>query len=190
MDPVLRTNEFHDVVLLSGGIDSAACLHLCLRSDASPTALFVGYGQLAEAAERKASALVAGQLGVPWSEVSARIATPIGAGLVPHRNLFLLSIALAGLKLPIGRVWIGVHAGTGYPDCSPEFIKAMQRAVDVSDNGRISICAPFLEWHKEDVLSYAKATDLPLSNTWSCEASANQPCLQCLSCQDRAAFHV
>jgi 7-cyano-7-deazaguanine synthase len=60
------------LVLLSGGIDSAACLDFYLDLGRTPCALFVDYGQLAARAELRAALAVADYYSVPIVACDAR----------------------------------------------------------------------------------------------------------------------
>lgn len=192
-DTVVRdaTAAASSLVLLSGGIDSAACMHFCLDQHANASAVFVSYGQPAEEAERRASRRVAEYYGVDWFEINVKLSSPIPLpGLVPNRNLSLVALALLGMKENPASVVIGMHAGTDYLDCSPEFVHGVQAVLDHTSGGTLVVEAPFLQWTKEDIVVYAQAHNVPLHLTWSCESDRKDPCGRCLSCLDREASSV
>ena len=176
------------LVLASGGVDSATLLWLCAEQDIEPTALFVDYGQAAAKSEAKAVTTLCSGLRVPWREVRYR-GSKFGAGEIRGRNAFLLNTALMEFPTQSGVVAIGIHAGTGYDDCSPEFIDVMQRSYQLHTGGSITIAAPFLHWTKHQVFSLATHLNVPITQTYSCEA-ANSPCNKCRSCVDRRPFPI
>lgn len=143
------------VVLLSGGLDSTACLFWSLKRGYAPVALSVRYGQRhgRELSSARAVAKAAGvplreaSLSLPWlgssSLTNRRMSLPetplagIGRGgipstYVPGRNTVFLALA-ASLADAIGAeaVVIGANAldYSGYPDCRPPFLRAFGRVV-------------------------------------------------------------
>ncbi len=146
------------VCLLSGGLDSAACLALARRDGFSCYALTFDYGQRhrfeLEAARRVAAALgaerhVVTQIGLDafgGSALTADIAVPKARSLaemsqgipityVPARNTIFLSFALAWAEvLESADIFIGVNAldYSGYPDCRPEYIEAYERMANLA----------------------------------------------------------
>jgi 7-cyano-7-deazaguanine synthase len=80
-----------------------------------------------------------------------------------------------------GLLAIGIHAGTSYYDCSPSFLSRVEVLVRECSDGRVSVVAPFIEWSKDDVYSYFKAAQLPLHETYSCEAGVVPSCGDCAS---------
>lgn len=172
-------------VLLSGGMDSAACLGFYIDQGVLPSAVFVGYGQPAEHDEEKASHQVAAFYDVALTAVTYRPHRKFAAGYIPHRNAFLVACGLMELGDGRGVLAIGVHEGSSYPDCEPQFLEAVQRMSDVTTGGRISIQAPFLAWSKPSVLGLCDRLEVPLNLTWSCENRGPLPCGGCASCIDR-----
>jgi 7-cyano-7-deazaguanine synthase len=175
------------LVLLSGGIDSAACAHF-LKSDADVQGLFLDFNQSAANQERKAAKILATQLDIPFEEFSIRPAGQRGAGELVGRNAFLLSTALF---LSAGRhnvIAIGIHAGTPYYDCSPAFERLMAQVIAEQTDSRVTLLAPFVDWTKGDVFSYFETTGLRAADTYSCEAGTNPVCGRCASCRDREAL--
>lgn len=169
-------------VLLSGGVDSALVATLLLQGGRPTSALFVDYGQPAARAELTASRAVAGHLGVAWRQVAvAGLAVP-ASGETPGRNDLLLAVAAAAA--PGCDLAVGVHAGTGYADCSPAHRDAWQALLDRQHGGTLRVLAPLIDLGKAEVLGLAADSAVPFSLTHSCEAG-NDPCGRCLSCLDR-----
>jgi 7-cyano-7-deazaguanine synthase len=182
--PTIR--EGHGLVLASGGIDSSTLLALARVEGLPPSALFVDYGQAASAAEAVAVTAICSQLGVPLYVVRCG-GMSFGEGEIRGRNAFLLQTALMRLPWPSGTVLIGVHAGTGYRDCSPEFVELMQQSFDFHTGGAISVAAPFVDWTKGEIYQLALRLGVPLRRTYSCEAGS-VACNSCRSCLDRQAL--
>lgn len=176
------------LVLLSGGIDSSALLWLCVEQGIEPIALFVDYGQAAADSEGAAVARLCSALGTPWQTVR-HSGSVFGVGEIRGRNAYLLHTALLEFPTQSGVVAIGIHAGTGYDDCSPDFVDAMQRSYQLHTGGAVSIAAPFLNWTKDQVYSLATYLSVPITQTFSCEAS-NTACNRCRSCIDRHLLRV
>ena len=77
---------------------------------------------------------------------------------VPFRNgLFLSAAASMALSLGCGAIYYGAHhddwAGNAYPDCSREFVDAMNRAIVEGTGGELHLCAPFVEMSKADIVA-------------------------------------
>ena len=172
------------LILASGGVDSSTLLWLLAEQGLAPAALFVNYGQAAADAESSAVARVCSAMGAPLRCVRYS-GTTFGSGEIRGRNAYLLHTALIEFPASSGVVALGIHAGTGYADCSPEFLDVMQRSYDFHTGGEITIVAPFLNWTKQQVYALAGQLNVPLGQTYSCE-SASRPCGECRSCLDRS----
>ena len=171
------------LVLLSGGIDSLACLVHYRSAGADTAALYVDYGQPAAMQERAAVARIASATGTSVSEVSVA-GLRVNTGEIRGRNALLLSLGLMRFSAAAGLIGIGLHAGSRYADCSPLFVNEMQSVVDLYRDGTIRVSAPFLTWRKRDIWNYLRTLDAPVDLTYSCERGGHQPCQNCLSCLD------
>jgi 7-cyano-7-deazaguanine synthase len=146
------------ICLLSGGLDSSACLGVAKREGFDCYALSFDYGQRhrieLESAARVArhfgvkehrvvridlrafgaSALTA-DIDVPKQRTSAEMEHGIPITYVPARNTIFLSYAMAWAEvLECSDVFIGVNAidYSGYPDCRPEFIRAFESMANLA----------------------------------------------------------
>ncbi len=176
------------MVLLSGGIDSAACTRYMQERGLQASCLFVDYGQAAVAHEMQSSATLAKLLGAEYSAVRAIFPNAFGSGEVVGRNAFL---ALAGLmvsQINTGSIALGIHAGTRYYDCTPGFLTSLDRLLAEYTDGRVRAAAPFISWSKRRIFEYYVGTGLPIEVTYSCEAGTQPPCGACASCLDRKAL--
>ena len=112
---------------------------------------------------------------------------------VPFRNGLLLSIAtaFADSLFPNAEVEIyyGAHAddaaGRAYADCSPEFAKAMNEAINIGTYGKISVCSPLIDMNKAEVVRTGLSLNVPYELTWSCYHGREKACGVCGTCIDR-----
>jgi 7-cyano-7-deazaguanine synthase len=174
-------------VLLSGGVDSAAVLAMLVDSGQPAEAVWVDYSQAAREAERLASREIAKHFSVSWSCRTIDWGIAPGAGEIYGRNDALIATSALGLRA--GVVSIGIHAGSGYPDCTPEWAERWQKAFDHQSGGTIGIAAPLVKMQKGQVYDLALSLKVPVHLTYSCEA-ATTPCGSCRSCRDREALVV
>ena len=208
------------IVLLSGGLDSATALAMTKAAGRRCHALSFRYGQR-HAIELRAAAAVARALGVASSRVididlrgiggsalTDDIAVPkdrgegeIGAGIpityVPARNTIFVSYALAVAEV-VGadEIVIGVNVldSSGYPDCRPEWLAAMQevarRGTRAGVEGRAPmLVAPLIAMTKADIIRAGVALGVDYGLTLSCyDPSADgAACGGCDACQLRRA---
>jgi 7-cyano-7-deazaguanine synthase len=174
------------IVLLSGGMDSAACAHYLQRNGHTVRGLFVDYGQKAAAQEQRAAEQVAAVLGIHVSKVKLLSPQAFGCGEIPGRNAFLIFSALMilGHDRP-NAIAMGIHGGTPYYDCSPAFVESISRLVTEYTDACTRVIAPFVDWAKQEVFEYCIESKIPIELTYSCESGGVSPCGSCLSCRDR-----
>lgn len=173
-------------LLLSGGIDSTACLALLLGRGFSVECLHATYGQLAAEQEAAAAKRVAHHYAVPLRLLHWSGLADLANGEITGRNALLLVGALMEIGRGTGVVVVGVHAGTPYFDCSPQFLSLAQSLFDGYRGGEIRICAPFMSWSKPEILAFCEERGVPLDITYSCEVGRSSPCGACLSCRARS----
>ena len=185
------------VCLLSGGLDSTACLALALQENDSVLAVGCHYGSSHNLRELQAARSVVewfasaghdvqfllvvlpdvfegghsalmGERDMPSEPENGPSAT-----IVPFRNANLLSVATS-LAVTNGCQWVyaGMHAedarNWAYPDCTPEFLGAMANAIRVGTGDAVRLKTPF-EWDmKADVVLKAAALEAPAHLTWTC----------------------
>jgi 7-cyano-7-deazaguanine synthase len=178
------------LVLLSGGVDSAACLQIYSEMGKPICALFVDYGQPSAGPELSSAHAIAQHYSIQLAEAQWRGPYAKEAGLIPARNAFLILAALMERPSTVSAIVVGVHGGTDYPDCSRAFVAAMQGVMDLYENGAVQILAPLLDWQKIDVYEYCNAHGVPVNLTYSCEAGGPPPCGSCLSCKDRELLYA
>lgn len=186
------------VVLLSGGLDSATTLAICIREGFAAHALSFDYGQRHDievtAAKRVAASLGAREHRIAeidlrvfgGSALTDEIAVPknrdgektsgIPITYVPARNTIFLSYALAWCEvLGAADIFIGVNAidYSGYPDCRPAFIAAFEELARVAtkagvEGTRFRIHAPLIAMSKSQIIRKGTELGVDFSLTHSC----------------------
>jgi 7-cyano-7-deazaguanine synthase len=203
------------IVLLSGGLDSATVLALCRAEGKHCHALSFRYGQRhgveIEAAQRIAQALGAashticaidvrclsgsaltGQGEVPKRRSEQAIGEGIPATYVPARNTLFAAHALA-LAESIGaeEIALGINAldYSGYPDCRPEWLAAMQEVARLGTKagatGRpIEFLAPLAGRGKAEIIRAGLALGVDYGATVSCydPSPDGAACGECDAC--------
>lgn len=175
-------------VLMSGGLDSAACAHLLATQGHAVHGIFVDFGQAAREPESRAVARLSELLGITTTTLHVGAANDFGSGELVGRNAFLLMTAIFLGRTHEGLLAIGVHAGTPYYDCSAGFIDRLKVLVEEHTDGRLTVTAPFLQWTKGQIYAYAAKSGLPVNATYSCESGTIPPCGLCASCRDRGSL--
>jgi len=200
------------LVVLSGGMDSTALLHLAIHEEGARNvgAVSFNYGQkhgveLVYASEYCASmsiphevvdiSLLKGTLSN--SALTGDFDVPEGhyedenmkVTVVPNRNMILLAIA-AGKAINDGYERIGYAAHKGdhaiYPDCREEFAAAMKECLRLChyDDG-IELWRPFIDFRKEDIASLGTGLGVDWTMTWSCYNGRDLHCGKCATCGER-----
>jgi 7-cyano-7-deazaguanine synthase len=154
------------LVLLSGGIDSTTCIHYYGSRGFQVTALFVDYGQPQAVQENGAASAVCDHYKIPLRKFTIS-GSKVSAQYVRARNALLLTLALMHFDHCAGIIALGIHSGTPYVDCSPNFTFVMREVFNLYEEGRVRIDTPFIDWTKRDIWIYAKANDVPLHLTCS-----------------------
>jgi 7-cyano-7-deazaguanine synthase len=172
-------------VLLSGGIDSSACVAFYLRLGNRVTALFVDHGQRARAEERRAARRMARHFSVPLQTVTISGGPALGPGEILGRNALLATVPLALRPSTPRVIAMGLHKGSPYPDCQPPFAEHIQRLFDLYTQGCTQFGTPFLAWERPAILALCAQERVPIAKTYSCERGTSPPCGACLSCRDR-----
>ena len=175
-------------VLMSGGLDSTVCAHYFRRLDYNVTGIFIDYGQPASEPERQAVKSVTEYLEVPLTALSFKASCDFGPGEIIGRNAFLIFSAVMGLQLKRGIISLGIHANTDYYDCGEEFVSLIGKVLDDYSSGQLVLNCPFINQKKSFISSYARAENIPVGLTYSCEMGTLPPCRRCLSCKDRHAL--
>ena len=108
--------------------------------------------------------------------------------VVPFRNGIMLSIA-CGIAESNGlsRVMIANHGGdhTIYPDCRPQFIDAMSKAMSSGTDTHVVVWAPYTNITKAEIARHGKRLGIDYSKTWSCYKGGAVHCGKCATCIER-----
>ena len=107
--------------------------------------------------------------------------------VVPFRNGIMLAIAAGYAESNDCNVIIlGNHAGDHaiYPDCTPEFIKSMNKAV-VFGTKKVRIESPFCNLSKTDIVKLGENLGVDFSLTYSCYKGGEKHCGLCGTCAER-----
>jgi 7-cyano-7-deazaguanine synthase len=202
------------VVLLSGGLDSATSAAQAIADGYDLIALSFNYGQRHDreliAAKQVAeylgiqerfivdvnlaqwggSALTDQSIDVPSDGVQPGV---IPVTYVPGRNTVFLAIALslAEAKGAVA-IYLGINAVdySGYPDCRPEYLEAVQHLATLSskvglEGNAAKLVAPLVLDSKLDIVHRALRLGVPIHLTWSCYQGKEKPCGVCDSCRIR-----
>jgi len=108
--------------------------------------------------------------------------------VVPFRNGIMLSIA-AGIaeSMDCNRLLISNHAGDHaiYPDCRPDFIQSMSKAINFGTYNNVEIMAPFTYLTKREIALMGKLKNVPFEYTYSCYNGQTLHCGTCGTCVER-----
>ena len=200
----------HALVVFSGGMDSTTALWWALREFETVSAVSFAYGAKHNARELAAAETICSKLAVPHVEIplgfigryfhSALLKRggeiPEGAynednmasTVVPFRNGIMLAAA-AGLAEDSGysAVILGNHSGDHaiYPDCRPEFIDGMARAIETGTGGKVKLLSPFCNMTKGQIAALGAELGVDFSLTWSCYNGREKHCGKCGTCRER-----
>ena len=99
--------------------------------------------------------------------------------VVPFRNGIMLSIAVGVAESHnLKNVLIANHAGdhTIYPDCRPEFIKAIDKAASTGTYVEARVVAPYTNITKGGIAKIGKKLGIDYAETWSCYKGGEKHC--------------
>ncbi len=214
--PEVMSTEEKVIVLLSGGVDSVTALYdACARCRVAACLSF-HYGSKHNDRELPFARYHSERLGIDHSVVDLAFigehfkSALLGSGgdipnsqddvesmratVVPFRNAIMLSIATGlAASLDASAVVIGAHAGDHavYPDCRPEFMRAMEQAMAAGTYEKIGLQRPFIERSKAEIVGRGHELGVDFRQTWSCYEGGDLHCGVCGTCRDRlAAFKV
>ena len=182
--------DYKVIVLLSGGMDSTACIQFYKNQGFDVQSVFIDYGQKSAYNEKKSARAVARYYKTQINCIDSVAKIRDLSGVILGRNASLLFTAFMHLQLIKGILALGIHSGTDYPDSTTNFTKHIQSIFDLYTNGKVKMGAPFLKWSKSDIWEYLKAENAPINLTYSCELGLEQPCGNCKSCSDLETLYA
>ena len=200
------------VVLLSGGIDSAATLYYAKKRGFRCFCLTFDYGQrhkkeinsarrIANAAGSeykvlkinlpwKGSSLIDKKRRIPGRRSLGTMSREIPSTYVPSRNTIFISYAASFAEsINARKIFIGANAVdfSGYPDCRPLYFRNFNRTLKAGTKKKnISIETPLINKKKSEIITLAKSLHVPLELSWSCYEGKGNPCGLCDSCRIRS----
>jgi 7-cyano-7-deazaguanine synthase len=197
----MDNNKKKAVILLSGGLDSTTVLAIARRQGFACYCLSFSYGQR-QSIELERAKLNAVKMGasahlvlnldldkIGGSALTTDLAVPkmrseeeIGQGTlpvtyVPARNTIFLSHAVAWAEvLGAFDIFVGVNAldYSGYPDCRPQFLTAMEEVANLGTQAgtsvgrRFQIHAPLMKLTKKEIIEKGTVLGVDYSCTHSC----------------------
>ena len=196
------------VIIVSGGMDSITLLYD--MKDRIALGVSFDYGSNHNAREIKFARLHCERLGIKHivielgfmhqyfksSLLEGADAVPEGhyadnnmkSTVVPFRNGIMLAIA-AGIAESNGLKYVMManHGGdhTIYPDCRPEFVKAMSDATHFGTYPGVEVLAPYTNITKTDIARRGKQLGIDYTETWSCYKGGEHHCGKCGTCVER-----
>lgn len=200
----------HAVLLHSGGLDSTVALYWARTQNYRLKCLALDYGQK-HRKELQCAQQICHDLSLESRTADLRSLKPFLSGssqtsdevevpqgeyqlenmkitVVPNRNMILLSIAIAWALSSNDRFVIyAAHRGdhSVYPDCRPEFVKAVDQCASLCDWKEVRVLAPFVEKTKTDIVELGAQLNVPFEKTWSCYKGEEIHCGQCGTCIER-----
>lgn len=197
------------LLVLSGGMDSVTMLHE--YRDNIAAAVTFQYGSNHNMREARCARINCEKLGIEWIEIDLSFmgrhfessllqgadAIPEGhyaddnmrSTVVPFRNGIMLAVA-AGLAESRGLdgVMIANHSGDHaiYPDCRPDFITSMGRAIADGTYDHLQLLAPYTSLSKGEIALRGKNLGVDYSLTYSCYKGGEHHCGKCGTCVERA----
>ena len=135
------------------------------------------------------SALTRDDVAVPRNQSDEEMLA-IPDTFVPGRNVYFMT-ALAQLAYRIGARHIGMGVNvldySGYPDCRPEFVAAMRKALSIGvfDGSDIGVHAPLMFLNKVNIIRLGNELGVMYEDTHSCYEGVPGGCGECDACQLR-----
>lgn len=196
------------IIILSGGMDSVTLLHYKRENIALAVSFDYGSNHNAreiECARKQCEILGIEHLVIPLEFMGRYFKSSLLEGadsipeghyadenmkstVVPFRNGIMLSVA-CGLAECRGlqHVMMANHGGDHsiYPDCRPEFVKAMSDAMKYGTYEGITIEAAFTDITKADIARIGKELGVDYSLTYSCYKGGEKHCGKCGTCVER-----
>lgn len=174
--------------LLSGGLDSVTMLYDLVGQGHQVHALLFDYQQR-HVQELTFAKGHCHRMGIQFTTIDlpdlGGMKGEVDGWIVPNRNMIFLAIAVnVALKAGADTVTIGCNADdeAGFPDCRMAFIQAMNTTLITAENGRVEICAPYLNMHKWQIAAMAQSMGVPTNDIWTCYRGGVKPCGTCPAC--------
>lgn len=196
------------IIIVSGGMDSITMLYDF--KDRIALGVSFNYGSNHNAREIPFAEMHCKRLGIPHITIDLAFmpkyfkssllegadAIPEGnyddenmkSTVVPFRNGIMLSIAIGIAEShQLKYVMMANHAGDHaiYPDCRPEFVKAMSAAAKARTYADVEVLTPYTNITKTDIARIGKRLGIDYTETWSCYKGGEKHCGKCGTCRER-----
>lgn len=198
------------LVVLSGGLDSTTALYWALKQGYEVEALTFNYGSKHNEQENQYAKKTCEKLGIKDTVIPMDFigkyfksdllksggeipegyytAENMKSTVVPFRNGIMLAVA-AGFAESNGceAIVLGNHSGDHaiYPDCRPEFIEGMEKAISCGTEKNIKLISPFCNISKTDIVKLGNELGVDFSLTYSCYKGKEKHCGKCGTCTER-----
>ncbi len=208
--PVQQGKGKRAVILLSGGLDSSTSLAKALSEGYDVHPVLFHYGQR-HSRELESSLRIAEYYGLKVKRINVDLTQIGGSSLtsdmnvedhnpedigseipstyVPSRNIIFLSMAASYAEtINANTIIYGANSVdySGYPDCRPEFVSAMEKALalgtKIGNESGFSIEVPLQFLTKTEIIKLGSELDVPYELTWSCYRGGDKACGHCDSC--------
>jgi len=197
------------ILIYSGGMDSTTLLYHLIDKGYDVHALSFYYGQrhkkelscardICNLLQIDHDVINISDIGkyLKGSSLTDNIPTPHGhyasenmkVTVVPNRNAIMISIAYGiAYSEKACLVATAVHAGDHfiYHDCRSDFIKSIEKSLQLATDSKISIYAPFLNLSKNEIVKEGKKLHVPYEKTWTCYEGGDIHCGKCGACVER-----
>lgn len=197
------------VIILSGGLDSTTLMYDLLNKGIEVHAISFFYGQR-HSKELECAHILCDKLNVPHKIIDLEVLNDIAPSVltknelpipdgeyneddiklmtVPNRNMVMIALATSyAISIGANYVAYGAHAGDHalYADCTPKFVRAMEKAVEVCDYTGIKLLVPYLYMTKGEIAKVGLSLGVDYSLTWSCYKGGDLACGKCATCRER-----
>ena len=199
------------IVLVSGGMDSLACIEIAKKEATELAFLHLQYGQNTATKELVCFKKLAEHYNIPGKlqlvvnleslqkiggssltdkkiEVSdyQGDSNEIPSSYVPFRNAHILATAVSWAEIiKADSIFIGANHedSPGYPDCRPEYYETFNKLIKVGTKDQnVQVHTPIIHLNKTEILEIILNGNAPIQDTWSCYANSEKACGKCDSC--------
>ena len=198
------------LVILSGGLDSTTALYWAIKEYDEVETLTFNYGSKHNDIENEYAKKTCEKLGIKNTVIKIGFINDyfksdllksggevpegdysqenIKNTVVPFRNGIMLSIGAGFAESnDCDVIILGNHSGDHaiYPDCRPEFIENIEKAIYFGTDKHIKVVSPFCLKSKGDIVKIGNELGVDFSLTYSCYKGKEKHCGKCGTCRER-----
>lgn len=181
--------QVDSIAIVSGGVDSTTMLYHMLDKGYDPLVLTYDYGQR-HSVEVSCARNIARYLDLPWELHKIQKVKHAGSlegsapipkedysvetqkqTVSPNRNMIMLAIAAKYAIIHDAEwIWYAAHHNDHavYPDCTPDFVDAMNNVLEIGNYEKVEVIAPFIYKTKSEIVKLGNGLNVPYEMTWSC----------------------